>query len=253
MRQIDDSNKKKQYQSIMSEHERKVNESELIAYTNNESAVKAGAENGLRNVLRKNMNSEVPIAVKMNAADYLTGSKNVEAPLFVSPVKLVQMATKNMEDPDVSYMRSNTHNKSYGCYKRAVNGSVNKSYNDAVPQAEMCMPAVYESVPSERQMIVNKPFADAAKEQLKGPIKEHLANPSRGNSLEPPVKKLNNENPPFIPVGKTAPRELKAVGGARRQIANYNILTGKEIARNDKPYGNPGLFGPRNENIFVSH
>ena len=115
-RQIEDTNRKKIYKDIMSEHERKVNNVDLKAYENMETELLNAKIIGIKNY------ADVPANSHSARASPKEEERKV-ATQYTSDYfrhcnqRLIEPTLKNMRDPCLVYMRNNTNNLAYG-YKR---------------------------------------------------------------------------------------------------------------------------------------
>ena len=166
--------------------------------------------------------------------------------------KLAEIVAKNMEDPNILAMRSNTHNLMYG-YRPGMNNrspaknrlgkNVENNKSMALPEnrtaAEENPKSDYISSSQPPQKPLNKsfaqpvydPLADAAKEVL-GDQVQSLEVEKRSASVDRASQVTNSPRCPpeyneyqnnMIPKGMG---RFKAAGASRRQIVNYNIITG---------------------------
>eukprot|EP01022_Parablepharisma_sp_SALTPOND_P004753 TRINITY_DN120900_c2_g1_i1.p1 TRINITY_DN120900_c2_g1~~TRINITY_DN120900_c2_g1_i1.p1 ORF type:complete len:582 (+),score=100.30 TRINITY_DN120900_c2_g1_i1:754-2499(+) len=171
------------------------------------------------------------------------------------PSKLAEIAAKNMDDPTLQIMRSNTHNSGYG-YRPAINyqpplkeRSVESSWKNYNLGNQSMETRTIDNVrvPS-RQKRENtsegnrsfaygereNPLAGAGKEFIKAtPEHENLVFPNhpveerRGSSVEPQPEKIQRRSVQKIELIKDFGK-MRAAGASRRQAINYNILTGKQ-------------------------
>ena len=151
-KQIDDTNRRKLYKDVMSEHERKVNGLELDAYEKMDMRLHTklvGAKDISElppsppkpphtnpNPPTENIKgapvADYELIKKFNMVDNVMRKEEPTyqpTPEYENPSRIVKLALRNMLDPRVSFMRNNTHNKIYGYkgepfYKYGLNNSV---------------------------------------------------------------------------------------------------------------------------------
>ncbi len=226
--QIETASKKRLFRDMMSEHEKKVNGMDLAAYENMDTSLHAKVI-GVRDspaiqtkstpnkISRKVLSPEEPkpapredaidyeLARKINIADCYQRRNQAPPRQYAapqpSPSKLLESAIRNMNDPTAEYMRNDTYNRAYG-YKPVTQqqprkAAVNQSFDCGErPQEEKRGLALNRSVIMDRN-----PLAAAGQAQIVvGAVTADKAKDERG------------------------PR---AAGTAKRQAANYNIITCK--------------------------
>lgn len=212
----------------MSDHERKVNQRDLAAYENMDLELLAKRD---QQSVPIQMSQERDLARKVNGLDAIPPNNKSnpflqprETNQYQMPPRLIKMATKNMEDPSVVYMRHNTFNKAYGMHRPEIN----KELNASVDTAKMAQaPSNVENTSNEMQYGARL-LADAGKAQMFNVPRKINSRESRdqvgsrGVFQNAPMKLANDYN-------NMQTREIKPAGSVRRQMATYNILTGKEI------------------------
>jgi hypothetical protein len=116
------SNRKKIFHGVMSEFEKKLNRAHLAGYEDIEPTYAAGTTSGLyAPVVASRYPGSVPQANEpmQRSREQLTASIQeisvaTRQEQSQEPTRLQELARKNMSDPNILYMRNNTHNKVYG-------------------------------------------------------------------------------------------------------------------------------------------
>eukprot|EP00826_Nyctotherus_ovalis_P049690 TRINITY_DN6022_c0_g1_i3.p2 TRINITY_DN6022_c0_g1~~TRINITY_DN6022_c0_g1_i3.p2 ORF type:complete len:288 (+),score=122.65 TRINITY_DN6022_c0_g1_i3:1022-1885(+) len=121
--QMEDTNRKRMYRDVMSEHERKVNSVDLNAYENMEADLLNAKIVGLKDY---NTVASVP-NVQVGSAR-VSGREKKASPQWTSSYvkdmrhynqRLLEPTLKNMQDPRIVFMRNDTNNLAYGYKKEA--------------------------------------------------------------------------------------------------------------------------------------
>jgi hypothetical protein len=117
-RQMEDTNKKRIYKDVMSEHERKINSVDLKAYENMEADLLNAKIIGIKDYANVSGNH-------YSARASPKEEQRKASPQYTSNYfrhynqRLLEPTLKNMQDPSVVFMRNNTSNLSYGYKKKA--------------------------------------------------------------------------------------------------------------------------------------
>ncbi len=218
------------------------------------------------------INYALELAKKLNGDGFYNHVTSKPKPDFVNmspskvPSKLAEIAAKNMDDPNMQIMRSNTSNLAYGYRPNAVQyqppmkerpteaaekmTASRGNYSMEVQTGEtaaMQRPASKRNNGAGTAKAANKSFVEPPRESLLAEAgkefvkKEHEAdklsflNPykgevdRRGSSLESAADTRAQRR---SIIGKYDVKDRDAVkmrpaGASRRQVVNYNIITGK--------------------------
>jgi len=166
--QIEETNRKHMYRDVMSVHEKKINGMDLTGYENMDanlySKVVGTREplsnlNPIKSIKDVHVMPNNDLIRKINAPELAMKRYKQQVPDYTSSGRLLEMAIKNMKDPNVDYMRHNTYNRIYGHAKEPA--LVNKSF-------EVRSSSFFPS-----SVLQEKPLVLAGRAQMPTPSKEN--------------------------------------------------------------------------------
>lgn len=242
-KQIEDTNKKKLFKDVMSEHERKVNSLDLDAYEKMDLHLHSKLV-GVKDISEMSSNFPSPgfkqpsdalskietspsmdynLIRKINMVDNVIRKDTKRfynnEPQYDSSSRVVKLALQNMLDPRVKYMRNNTHNRAYGYkgenYFDFNGGGINRS-----------LTMVNEKLSSEDQPKTyrNNPLTNAGIAQIANNI------PSNGFTQRTHENYLSGKAMPELGEQSLQRVYTRRQAPIRQRYANYNIITGADNA-----------------------
>jgi len=238
-RQIEDTNKRKLFKDIMSDHERRVNGHDLDAYEKMNLRLHAkvvgakdvgemqqsalyetgNVKNQPKSTSPRGLNYE--LAKKFNMVDNVLRRKDrttQQSANYESPSRIVKVALRNMVDPCISYMRNNTQNRVYGYkgepyFRHGLNNSAIES------------PNVVNNVNNYKEQHVNKsmitPLKNAGKSQVFNAGGDNLQNITQGRQQSSLFANNSSDNL----------YQRNQTHGMKRYV-DYNIISGAQKTNN---------------------
>ena len=267
-KQIEDNNKKRQFKDVMTEHERKINGLDISAYQNMDSQLYSkvvgakdyqsiGISPQKHTIVKSDsvVKTDSPSLISYELArrinridDVMKNSRRLQqSPNTGSPQKLLEMAIKNMNDPRMEYMKYSTNNKIYGYEEGYKQYAQNKSFDNLYAIRRSDLNTLQDSKADEQQMkdknysLYNNRY-DMHKDDIPNIGRSSINNNSlalagkvqitNNGKYAQNVPYLNNRQDDYKDIYKEDIEKINplAAGHMRRQLTNYNIITGSKLS-----------------------